>query len=403
MFSNKELWAVSIASGIRSIGFGATWPFMAIFFNRNLGVPVYAVGIIFTLLSVGSIIFSLVGGGLADLMGRKKTLLTGSLISTALFGSVAINLYAGASVLIIATLFILTSIGGSLVFPSANALVADVTAEEDRMNGYVIYRIMANLGWAVGPLTGSLIINFGILWIFILVAACSIIQGLIVMVFIRDRWKERKTAEGSKKKLNIVAYDRYLLAFTLGTFFVTLVSSQFTVTLPVYSSLKIGIPENMMGYIYAVNGTVVVLGQFPMTNFMKRYPDMVSMIAGSIAYSLGYFLVSFSGNLPDLMFDMVIITIGENLISPVMNSIVSKIAPDDKVARYLGFMGMVNSSGRALGPSVGAFFLSVYAFRGLYVWSSVDLFGAFSIMVFMVFTRMTRNRYAKPGVADTGS
>ena len=127
------------------------------------------------------------------------------------------------------------------------------------------------------------------------------------------------------------------------------------------------------------------------------------MIAGSIAYSLGYFLVSFSGNLPYLMFDMVIITIGENLISPVMNSIVSKIAPDDKVARYLGFMGMVNSSGRALGPSVGAFFLSVYAFRGLYVWSSVDLFGAFSIMVFMVFTRMTRNRYAKPGVADTGS
>ncbi|MCL6090892.1 MAG: MFS transporter [Candidatus Thermoplasmatota archaeon] len=392
MLDNNELWAVSIASGIRSIGFGATWPFMALFFNIDLGVPVYVVGIIFTLLSVGSIIFSLLGGGLSDFIGRKKTLLIGSTISSILFISVALNLYIGASVLIIVTLFILTSIGGALVFPSASAIVADVTAESERMNGYVLYRIMSNLGWAIGPLTGSLIINLGIFWIFVLVAACSVIQGLIVKIFIRDRWKERKTRDGTKGEMHVLVYDRYLLAFTIGTFFVTLVSSQFTVTLPVYSNLQVGIPENMMGYIYAVNGTVVVLGQYPITNFMKRYPEMVSLIAGTIAYSLGYFLVSLSSNLPDLMLDMLIITIGENLVSPVMNSIVSKIAPENKVGRYLGFMGTVNSAGRAIGPSIGSFFLSVYAFRGLYVWSSVDLFGVLAIIAFAIFVRMGRNK-----------
>ena len=48
--------------------------------------------------------------------------------------------------------------------------------------------------------------------------------------------------------------------------------------------------------------------------------------------------------IPDMEHDR---TLG---LRTVMNSIVSKIAPGDKLARYLGFMGMMNSSGRAFGP-----------------------------------------------------
>ena len=75
-----------------------------------------------------------------------------------------------------------------------------------------------------------------------------------------------------------------------------------------------------------------------------------------------------------------------------MNSIVSKIAPQDKLARYLGFLGMVNSTGRALGPSVGAFFLTIYSFDGLRVWSSVDALGLAAVALFMFFPRFLRTR-----------
>ena len=394
MFSNRELWAVSIASGIRSVGFGATWPFMALFLNVELGIPVYIVGIVFTLGSLVSIVFSLLGGGLSDYIGRKKVLLTGSLISSSLYLTMAVLLGIGASAISLVAVFIFTSIGGSLIFPSANALVADVTKEDERTNGYVVYRIMANLGWAIGPLSGSLLDEHGIIWIFLLVTVCSAAQGIIVLALVKDRWKERRRLEklDSPGKISILSYDRFLLVFTAGTFFVTLVSSQFSVTLPVYAGLKVGLLQHQLGYIYAVNGVVVVLGQYPITNLMKRFPEILSMIMGAVAYSVGYLLVGFSTTLVDLMLDMVIITLGENLVSPVMNSIVSKIAPRDKLARYLGFLGMVNSSGRAFGPSVGAFFLSVFAFQGLKVWSSIDLFGAVAIIAFLVFTRMVKSK-----------
>ncbi len=385
---------MSIASGIRSIGFGATWPYMAIFLNRTLGVPVYFVGVIFTLGSIVSIVFSIGGGALADLIGRKKVLMLGSVISGALFLTVAILLHSSAPTIDIVAIFIFTSAGGSLIFPSANALVADVTSPADRTNGYVVYRIMSNLGWAIGPLSGAFIYDTGIFWIFMLITACSVIQGLMVLFMVKDRWKERRKKESLMKtgKISILSYDRFLIVFTVGTFFLTLVSSQFAVTLPVYIKGSVSFPTSYIGYIYAVNGIVVVIGQYPITNLMKKYPEIISMILGTVAYAIGYLFVGFSSNLLDLMGDMLIITIGENLVSPVMNSIVSKIAPGDKLARYLGFMGMMNSSGRAFGPSVGTFLISLYAFNGLKLWSTMDLFGIAGIAMFLVFSRMLARR-----------
>lgn len=399
MFGNRELWAVSVSSGIRSVGFGATWPFMALFLNLDLGIPVYLVGIIFTLGALVSIVFSLLGGGLADFIGRKKVILTGSIVSSTLYLGMALLLKAGAGAWPIAGLFVFTAVGGSLIFPSANALIADVTTEDERSNGYVIYRILANLGWAIGPLGGSFLDERGIFWVFILVTVCSTAQAFIVYFLVRDRWEERRKKEklDRPRNISILSYDRFLVVFGAGTFFLTLVSSQFSVTLPVYAGLKIGLVPHLLGYIYAINGAVVVLGQYPTTNFMKRFPDIVSMIAGAIAYSIGYLLVGYSSTLVDLMLVMIVITMGENLVSPVMNTIVARIAPQEKLARYLGFLGMVNSSGRAFGPSVGAFFLSVYALNGLKVWSSIDLFGAFSIIAFLVFIKITKNREWKNG------
>lgn len=385
---------MSLASGIRSIGFGATWPYMAIFLNNTLGVPVYFVGVIFTLGSIVSIVFSIGGGALADMIGRKKVLILGSGLSGALFLAVAILLHYSAPTLAIVAVFIFTSAGGSLIFPSANALVADVTSPADRTNGYVVYRIMSNLGWAIGPLSGAFIYDSGIFWIFILITVCSVIQGLMVLFMVKDRWKGRRKSENLRKtgKVSIISYDRFLIVFTVGTFFLTLVSSQFSVTLPVFIKGSISIPTSYIGYIYAVNGVVVVIGQYPITNLMKRYPEILSMILGTAAYAVGYLFVGFSSNLVDLMGDMLIITIGENLVSPVMNSIVSKIAPSDKLARYLGFMGMMNSSGRAFGPSVGTFLISLYAFNGLKLWSTMDLFGIAAIALFLAFSRMAARR-----------
>lgn len=381
MLDNRQLWAVSIASSVRSIGFGASWPFMAIFFNRDLGIPITVVGIMFTILALISTIYSLVGGVFADALGRKRTILIGASIGIVLYSLIAFALIDGLSVLFITELFVFSAISGAFVFPSASSVVADVSSPEERNVAYSIYRIMSNLGWAIGPLSGSFIVGLGMRYIFILLVFVSVIQFAVVFLFVKDR--ELRRREG--RKILDLGFDRLLLVFCAGTFFITLLSSQFSVTLPVYSVHSGGIAENQLGYLYAVNGTVVVVGQYPMSYILRRMDETYVIMAGALFYAAGYFLVGFSHGILDLMGDMALITVGENLTSPGMNTIVSRIAPEGKTGRYMGFLSMVNSTGRAIGPSTGSFFLSAFLYNGPYVWSVLAGMGLVSILFLILF------------------
>lgn len=88
---NRQVIIVSLSSMMRSIGMGASWPFMAIFLSVYIHLAIYIVGLIFTLLSLMSMFFSILGGYLADLKGRKFTLFLGSISSIFIYLSIAIT------------------------------------------------------------------------------------------------------------------------------------------------------------------------------------------------------------------------------------------------------------------------------------------------------------------------
>ncbi len=388
LFNVGELWAVSSASMIRSIGMGMSWPFLAIFLHNEEHIPIYYVGLLFTLSTVVSITFSMVGGGLSDRFGRKGMLLTGSILGAGLYMVLASLVFQGSPVFYIELLFVLSNISGAFVFPAASALVSDVTSESQRTMAYSLYRIMSNVGWAVGPLVGGFIYDSGMYYIFALLSLTSIAQFSIVLLYVKKR-------EGTSRNLgrldSFLVVDKYLIAFASGTFFVTLIASQFSVTLPIFATNVVSIPTNQIGYIYAVNGFIVVAGQYPMSWLLRHMNDINVMVLGSAFYALGYFLIGFSHDLLGIMLDMVIITVGENLTSPGMNSVVSKIAPKDKVGRYMGFLSMMNSSGRAIGPSIGTVLMFIFAYQGFEVWTSLSMLGVTAVFILLaVKTPVTR-------------
>ncbi|MBX8633004.1 MAG: MFS transporter [Candidatus Thermoplasmatota archaeon] len=389
MLDNRPLWSIGFAVMIRSIGFGATWPFMAIFFNRELKVPIYEVGLIFAMLAVSGVFFQIFGGYLADFRGRRFSLLFGSASGIVIYTSIIILLLDRAGVVPVIALFILTSISGSIIFPAANAYVADVTSPAQRSRAYSIYRILANTGWAVGPLTGSQLFQFGIVWIFLLVDVTLILQFTVLYILVSDRKSPSGKGTGMRERFAmLLVYDSQLLLFSGATFLLMILVSQFSVTLPSFAITRGSIATYQLGYIYAVNGLVVVFGQFPVTSLVRNIREMNVVIFGALFYMLGYFLLSFSGSLLQLMFDMAVITIGENLATPGINAIVSRLAPSDKVGRYMAFNGMANSAGRAMGPTVGSILLFVFAYDGLKVWSFLDMFGALAILLMLVLQRM---------------
>ena len=392
MLHNKTLWALGIAASMRSTGFAAAWIFMAIFLKLDLGLPIYVVGIVFTFNAVSSVAFSLLSGALTDYIGRRKTLLIGSSTNLLIFLGLAFLLKSGSPALFIITLFVLSSFGGAFNRSSSSAMVADVTTEANRIQAYSLYRVLINSGWAIGPLIGSLILVHGMYYIFLFVAGASTIQFLILFIFVRESSTTLGNRKTSGTKFSMISFDRYLFVFALSVFFLIMVASQFSVTLPTFSVFANGIPKSQIGYIFAINGIMVVFGQYPMIKLFSGFSDISKIRLGIVLYAIGYFLVAFSPSVYLLMLDMAIITAGENLSSPGISTVISKIAPKDKMGRYMAFNQMMLQSGRAIGPAIGTFLMFLYAYDGVKVWGTIDIFAMMSIAILFVFNRMIKSR-----------
>ncbi|PYB67784.1 MFS transporter [Thermoplasma sp. Kam2015] len=376
-YRNRSLWGVSIAASVRSIGYGATWPFLAVYFNTYLHMSLIFVGFIFTLNSGISILFSLFAGYMADAFGRKTTLVVGNASGFVLY--LLLSIFAHGNVALISILFIFTAFSGSLVFPSANSIVSDITSSTDREMGYAIYRIMANLGWAIGPLISAIIFSYGFSFIFLFVAIANATATIISIMFVNTNARFRTQRSG------FLVRDYTLFFFSIPVFLLIMVSSQFSVTLPIYIVDDLHIIIRNLAYFYAVNGIVVVLGQYPISRMMRRYSDLYGLILGSVFYTIGYLMVSFSHTLFYLIIDMIVITIGENFTSPNISTVTSKIAPRDKVGRYMGFIGMINQLARTASPSVGTFILYSLSSSPVLVWPAIDGFGISAIILFLMF------------------
>ena len=141
---------------------------------------------------------------------------------------------------------------------------------------------------------------------------------------------------------------------------------------------------------------MVVLFQFPITRWIERYRPLLVMTAGTLLYAVGFALYGFASLFFMFLVAMVIITIGEMFVSPVGQSIVTRLAPEDMRGRYMAVFGFSWMVPYAIGPLLaglvmdnlnpnwlwyGAGILGLFAAGGYYMldwlgrrarWSAID-------------------------------
>lgn len=135
------LWAGVIVNRVA----GYIVPFVALWLTQDEGYSAGRAGLLVSLYGLGGIASTLVGGALADHVGRRFTLLVG------LIGSAASVLaIAAAPVHAMAALLLLAGFFGELYRPSIFACVNDLVPHEDRTRAYGLTYWGVNIGFAVG-------------------------------------------------------------------------------------------------------------------------------------------------------------------------------------------------------------------------------------------------------------
>ena len=383
-WNHKIVRRLGLARMIRSVGTGAMWPFIALYFSVDLQLPLYITGMIFSVYFAIGIIAQPVSGLLADFLGRKPTMVLASFIYVAVSSALFVASFLHCSAIIISALFVCFALPSAIEYPAMNAMVSDLSPETGKSHAFSTFRTIFNIGWIIGPLFGVFFFDLGFSLIFLLNVITSIVSLLLILIFI-DESNSLRRQRGRKINGQRFKLDRLIIIFGSGVFFLSLLAGQFQTSLPIFSAHSILSNPALYGYVYAANGMTVVVSQPVINRLMRRFSDMQSMVIGVIFYIIGYGAVAFTGSLPQLILDMVIITAGENLTAPAENSVISSYSSRDKTGRYMAFKSAMWGTGSMVGPSAGLLFLYGFKYSGLLTWSSISLFGVAAIVAFLLF------------------
>jgi len=169
---------------------------------------------------------------------------------------------------------------------------------------------------------------------------------------------------------------------------VTVVAAQLMTTFSTYSGSYGGINEIMIGLLFSLNGFMIVFMQYPIAVFLERFKLTTSLAAGTLLYAVGFGIVGLCTGFWPLFGCMFVISLGELVFSPSSMNIVSRMASTESRGRYMGFSGVVNNVGFAIGPFLGGFLMDAFRGRIEIMWLLLGLLGVACIFGFMLLRQI---------------
>ncbi|MDG4657918.1 MFS transporter [Ectobacillus antri] len=403
---DRNVWIRFLGETLNGIAFMMLMPFFALYLKDKVDSLVQ-VGVVMALSPIAASIGSIIGGRIADLYGRKPIMIF-SMVSN---GIVMLGFLFFDSFMMYAVLSVLMGLCNSLFHPAASAMVADVTEPEKRTEAYGLLRMGHNIGAAIGPILGASIVVLSKDVIFITAAASLLFYAVLVAVFIRETMPtqtEEKKENNEKGAWKVILADRALMIYLLAGIVISMGFSQTEGMLPLHfdNEMKhIFGTNNPFPYLLALNGTMVVLFQFPISKWASDKPVGRMMLYGAVLFGVGLLAI---GWLPkwfgaqeseawlvmSVMFLVyAVYTLGEMVMSPVQMTFVANLAPEELRGTYMGAASLQWICGGALGPLLGGFLLD--QLLGHVLFSLLGIGCLVAGIVYISLDRMTEKKEEK--------
>lgn len=361
----RPAWNLFIGTFINRFG-QFVMPFLTIYLTRQ-GYSISQAGFAVSSYGAGHIIASMLGGHLADRIGRRHTIAL-SMLST---GVLMLVLSQARSYTAIVVLVFFVGLSGELYRPAASALLGDLITPEQRVAAFGMYRFAINLGVAAGPATAGFVADRSFLWLFIGDAVTSIIYGLVALFALPHGVRSSASEEKSAGALRIALSDRPFVLFLLATLCVTWVDFQMSSTLPLHVR-DAGYSTATYGMLISLNGAMIVLFELAIISWTQKFAPQPLIALGYLLTGIGFALTAFAHDLPMLAMTVVIWTIGEMIFAPVTGAFVAGLAPEKYRGRYMGLWIMMWSLGMLLGPWMGTL---MYERNPNLLWASCGVMG----------------------------
>lgn len=340
------IWALTLARAVNRLG-AFTLPFLGVVLTAELGASVTTAGWLLALFGMATIPSRLVGGALADRIGRTPTICAG------LVGCAAAQLWLAASHTLgsAAVAVVVLGLFFELYEPPSQAIIADLTDAQARPLAFgLLASAMAAAGVAAG-LLASWLGGINLRWLLVADAASCLLCAATVWFVVRAGIHEA-TGSSAVEAAGAWRDRRLLLMLAAGTGFAILYL-QITMALPLTLPAR-GLPAAQAGILFTVSAVTIVAGQ-PLLRW-RRLRDRSSFEAMTIGYAVlavGLAANGLATTLPGFIVATLFWSVGDLLLLGHSWSIVSELAPERARGSYLAVFGVSWGIAAVIAPLLG--------------------------------------------------
>jgi MFS family permease len=341
-------WTVWFATLINRAG-GFVVPLLTFYLIGERGLSIAEAGAIVSLFGAGGVAAALVGGMLADHIGRRATM------AISLLGGAVLMFALGAAdePALIGVLTLALGFVGEIYRPAVSAFIADVVPAEHRLRAYGLLHWAINIGFSIAPLAAGFVAGWSYAALFIIDGATMAVFGVIAILRLPETRPARVTADGAPRIGTLRALaDRTFRRFLFFTFLVALLFWQSSASLSAWMDMQ-GHSTATFGAVLAVNGILIVLTQPIITERLRTSDPRRVLVVSALLAGTGFALHGVSALVAVHVAAVVTWTFAEIASTPTSAALVAGLAAPEARGRYQGLFTMSWGLASFVGPFFG--------------------------------------------------
>ncbi|MFF7364743.1 MFS transporter [Streptomyces sp. NPDC008125] len=370
-------------------------PFL-VFFLGSRGISTEQTGTIVVALGAGGMFGPVLGGLLADRIGRRQAVLIGLVATPAGLGC----LYAAPGPATLAVAAALLGLMSSIYRPAASALVGDVVHTEQRGKAFSLLHWGFNIGTAVASAAAGYLAGRGFWLLFLLDGLTCLAYAVIVVRGIpKDLPRPAVVKEKGGAGYGVVLRDRLMLTHmglsALGITIYTM--TEFAIPMSIRDD---GLSPAVYGLVGVANAVIVIACQPLIYGRLAHLPRMKVLAASWALIGVGVAMTGLAHRPWQYMLTVVVWSVGEVVNGVVAGAIVTDLAPEEARGRYQGALAWVWQLARLIAPATATWLFSTVGPSTL--WTACAVIGILTAFATLRLTGpVARRAQATPAETKT--
>ncbi len=361
---SKKTWHLSIVMLINRSG-TMVIPFMTIYCTQQLHFSITQAGFVMALFGAGAIAGAFAGGKITDAFGFYPLQVASLMLGGTMFIVVG---YLHDYFFLCSGTFVL-SVCNESFRPANSTAIAYYSEKENRTRSYSLNRLAINLGWAVGGALGGFLASINYHFLF-WVDGCTNIAAAFLLLKLLPYVKSgaKKTETRHHPVIQSAYRDKIYLYFIFLTILFAACFFQLFTMQPVFFKTAWHFNEQFIGILMALNGIIIVVIEMVIVYSLEGTKPLTTFIrTGVLLVGIGFALLNM---LPAAVWvailSVTVVTLGEILSMPFMNSFwVSRTAETNR-GQYAGMYTIAWSIAQVIAPALGSVVIQKYGYNTLW-------------------------------------